>query len=704
MRILTEKHTVETSKVIDHKVATISMNPIIMHILSRDLYQKNVESPFREILMNSLDAHTEAGTEQPVEILLPSIWQETFSIRDFGKGLSHERFMDIYLDYGFSDKRENDLQIGGLGLGCKSPLAYTTSFSVESYHNGQLRTYLIFYNEDNLPCVDLISCVDTTKPSGLKVQFTTVSSNDFIQFGQSARNLLPRIPKDKYILVGHDHGITVEELELPKGQVLGPLTLRSGSGISIVMGFVAYKMELKTVKDFILSKNLTLRLGDSVINASVVINNMTKNNSIEITSSIGSYPVHPSREYVNITPRAITTLLEDIQRGINELFQDEGLDFEQDTFRFRLLGSLPEEKADLKVRARYIYQNTERNRYYWDKIEVPNQSNNYLDLISRHAERVEPLYVAKLTQFDMTDYLGNGRRNYEFPELFPKKTGLLVIDNEYPTDQRILDALDKYQTWNLDEDVEKFRKERTEEEHQIKHKISPRRRRTVVKSIQDPKHNILVHNLSSSGEHKVDWNSATHNVQSLKDLKKEIYWTATRIGCTDGISAKTIMRFVDLEKLIPKYKHPIIIGLPASRGTKTIEKTFKPLTELDAWIDTFLKSPYVQRRSYFHSLLVNNAIPYTSDLTVIKAYGPADWLIRLSNLGCKYGIVVSPVVKGPEDPLIKSRVKDIMTKFPTTRGWGYTGHGIDALAISAWAKQVTEFTNNKPTGAKSKHD
>jgi hypothetical protein len=700
------KSAVQTSEVLDHKVASISLNPVILHVLSKDLYQKNVESPFREVLINALDAHIESCVDRPVEILLPTIWQEQFSIRDFGTGLSHEDFMAIYLDYGNSSRRGSNEVHGGLGLGTKSPLAYTTSFTVTSYHNEdggtKARIYIVYYNEDNLPCVDLISCIDTTESTGIKVQYTTSSSNDYIQFRQAALNILPRIPKEKYVLLGDQHGIVFKDLELHAEQVLGPITLRAGNGISIIMGFVAYKMELKTVKDFIQAKSLTLNIGGKTVNAVSIVDNITKNNHVEILSSIGEYPVHPSREYVNVTPRAISTFLADLQRGINKLFAEEELDFEQDTFRYRLLGTLPEDKANLKVRARYIRQH--ESKHYWEKTEVPNQSNNYLDLIHRHSEQTEPIYVAKLIQFDLTDYLGSGRRYYEFPADFPKKTTLLVIDKEYGTDPQILDILNKFPVWDLDAEVAAFRKERDEEALSRSPAVERMRRtRVVVKSIQDPKHNILVYNGLSSGEHKVDWNSATHNIQSLKALKKEVYWVATRVGCVDGVGAAILMRFLEFKDLIPEYKRPVIIGLPASRGTKTVEKAFKPLSELDVWIDAFLKSAYVQRRSFFHSLQVNNVIGYGSNLQTVKAYGPADWLIRFEALCNKYGIQKAPVIRGPNNLLIKARIDDIAVKFPTTRGWGYNGNDILFTAVSTWAEQVAEFTNNKPTGAKSKN-
>lgn len=47
---------------------------------------------------------------------------------DYGCGLSQRRVQDVFTTFGASTKRDNNYEIGGFGLGAKSPLAYADTF------------------------------------------------------------------------------------------------------------------------------------------------------------------------------------------------------------------------------------------------------------------------------------------------------------------------------------------------------------------------------------------------------------------------------------------------------------------------------------------------------------------------------------------------------------------------------------------------
>lgn len=112
----------------------ISNSAEFFNILSSTLYKDQILAVVREVLCNAWDAHIEAGcTDRPVQITLD---RDIFSIKDFGKGIHHEDMGLIYGTYGNSTKKNDGMQTGGFGLGCKAPFAYTGHFEVTSSHAG----------------------------------------------------------------------------------------------------------------------------------------------------------------------------------------------------------------------------------------------------------------------------------------------------------------------------------------------------------------------------------------------------------------------------------------------------------------------------------------------------------------------------------------------------------------------------------------
>src|SRR3546814_2225283 len=100
-----------------------------------------------------IDAHTAAGkSETPVKVWLPDEFDPYFRVTDTGIGMSHEFMMTSFMAYtdGSTKDQSND-QIGGWGIGSKSPFSYTDQFVLVSVHDGVRSVYSVFKDEDSIP-------------------------------------------------------------------------------------------------------------------------------------------------------------------------------------------------------------------------------------------------------------------------------------------------------------------------------------------------------------------------------------------------------------------------------------------------------------------------------------------------------------------------------------------------------------------------
>jgi len=103
-----------------------------------DLYQNPIGSIVRELGSNAIDAHVMAGKGHlPIEITLPAPLSPYLIVRDTGLGMSREFITDTYSKLLSSTKREGNVEIGGYGIGSKSPLGYTDSYTLTTRYKGE---------------------------------------------------------------------------------------------------------------------------------------------------------------------------------------------------------------------------------------------------------------------------------------------------------------------------------------------------------------------------------------------------------------------------------------------------------------------------------------------------------------------------------------------------------------------------------------
>lgn len=160
-----------SSNIVNNTVGIdVSNIGFISQLLTSNLYEKPLESFLRETVANAIDATKESGNDTPVLIYIScenNINTKIF-IRDYGTGLSPERFDKIYKNIGSSTKRDSNDYIGAFGIGRFSCLSLSDECYITSYFNNKKYEYII-YRGNNQVNIDLINTSDTEESNGLMV-------------------------------------------------------------------------------------------------------------------------------------------------------------------------------------------------------------------------------------------------------------------------------------------------------------------------------------------------------------------------------------------------------------------------------------------------------------------------------------------------------------------------------------------------------
>lgn len=183
---------------------TIQASGKMFHMVISGLYSNKPQSITREIWSNAYDAHAMVGKEDvPFLVTFPTSLSPTFSCRDFGPGIAPEDMEGFYTVLGHSTKENTNKAVGKWGVGRMSPMSYTDTFSVVSYHKGGVTYYSVQLGPDGSPQLHVLAeTMPTTEPDGLEVSFP-VHRSDIHLFQTAAEvvsygfDIPPRIVNSK---------------------------------------------------------------------------------------------------------------------------------------------------------------------------------------------------------------------------------------------------------------------------------------------------------------------------------------------------------------------------------------------------------------------------------------------------------------------------------------------------------------------------
>jgi len=174
--------TIERSGDFDENTFGIDTEDVslILEIIRNKLYSNKLGSFIREISSNAYDAMVElainnGGSELDVrnkciDYTLPTDTNNsTFTIRDYGTGMSDDKIRNIYTKVGKSTRSVSNKFVGMMGIGRLVGFCVTDSFNVTSYLDGTRTEYLCYIDETKCGKIATLSQSNTTEPNGIAI-------------------------------------------------------------------------------------------------------------------------------------------------------------------------------------------------------------------------------------------------------------------------------------------------------------------------------------------------------------------------------------------------------------------------------------------------------------------------------------------------------------------------------------------------------
>lgn len=297
MKLETNYGKVEGRGIVETNAFKMKASPVAFEILSKSLYSDPKRAVLREVGCNAYDGHVAAGCpEVPFEVKLPNSLDPNLYIKDFGIGLDHEEVVNLMTTYFSSSKSTSNDFIGCMGLGSKSPFAYTDSFTIVANKNGVSRTYVAYKGESGEPQVSLMAegDVELDWPTGVMVGFPVKPEHhgNFVSLASEVFRYFkvpPRVVGAAITFVKPDYHI--------KGSNFG---LKLSGTSMVTMGNVAYPLKVFETSDEQIEKFLKMF-------------------NIDLALPIGAVAVAASREELHYDKHTLKSLEVAVKGVISEL-------------------------------------------------------------------------------------------------------------------------------------------------------------------------------------------------------------------------------------------------------------------------------------------------------------------------------------------------------------------------------------------------
>lgn len=293
---------VETNGLTEVGNYTIQADGAMFRILIDGLYSDKPRAVIRELCTNARDSHAEAGIlDRPFKLTLPTRFDETFSVRDYGVSLTHDQVMNLYTTVGLSTKRDSNKAVGKFGLGSKVPFAVTDSFTITAILGGFKRIYNSFMDSGQ-PRISLLVTEPTEEEQGVEVTFS-VKTSEHKAFREAAQRVLlgfDVLPENNADLTKVEFDVLFEGTDW---KVIQRNYEHAINGAYVKQGCVLYPIDVAALRSTRTCEALDI-LG---------------NEALILDMPIGSVDITPSRESLSYDKRTVNNILDKLDSILTEV-------------------------------------------------------------------------------------------------------------------------------------------------------------------------------------------------------------------------------------------------------------------------------------------------------------------------------------------------------------------------------------------------
>lgn len=325
----------------------------IFELLHKSMYNDKPTAVAREIISNAIDANIEAGSKKKIIVKFPTRMNQMFTVQDFGIGIDKER-LKCFSEYGNSTKTNTNKEIGGFGLGAKSPWSITDQFTITTITSGIKYKYLCYMDETGVGKVKELFAIPTDEGSGTTMEIP-VTNSDYIDRIKKQTQLFWLCNTDKIEMDGEpelditttlQHKVALRGFLPSNYHVFDWARYNISNCIVVLNGYVPYIINHLNRSEFDTGKAYTYL----------------------VKYDIGVLDIPATRETISDTPknnRIVMKIKPTIVKGIKKLLNFLMLRKEKN----EELGSITYIHSPIKLPQEYINKNAIYGKYFYSDRE-----------------------------------------------------------------------------------------------------------------------------------------------------------------------------------------------------------------------------------------------------------------------------------------------------------------------------------------------